>query len=205
MRSNPFSPLKSTKSCPSNNPKTILNCKNDHKKRGLDAALHRADRRFRVNKSRALEKLHKDKKFASLSEVEQGVMENEIIGRLEDQRDTDKLNLKKEWFRKTESGEIAEDEDDLMSCDDDDDDEEKAESDEDGEGMEMDEIQALDLGSPVDDDGNEEWKDIDDDEEVEVWSTAFIESLLEIKKESGKEWLKKIETVEKMAEAKWAE
>jgi len=205
MRSNPFSPLKLTKSCPSNNPKTILNRKNDHKKRGLDAALHHADRRFRVNKSRALEKLHKDKKFASLSEVEQGVMENEIIGRLEDQRDSDKLNLEKEWFRKTESGEIAEDEDDLMSCDDDDDDDEKAESDEDGEGMETDEIQALDLGSPVDDDSNEEWKDIDDDEEVEVWSTAFIESLLEIKKESGKGWLKKIETVEKMAEAKWAE
>jgi hypothetical protein len=40
---------------------------------------------------------------------------------------------------------------------------------------------------------------------MEVWSEAFIGSLLEIKKESGKEWLKKIETVEKMAKTKWAE
>ena len=128
MRSNPFSPLKSNKSSPSNNPKSVLNRRNDHKKRGLDAALHRADRRFRVNKSRALEKLHKDKKFISLSEIAQGVREKEIIGKLEDKRDAEKLGLEKEWLRKSESGEIAHDEDDLMSCDDEDD--EKAESEE---------------------------------------------------------------------------
>ena len=199
MRSNPFSPLKSTKSSPSNNPKTVLNRRNNHKKRGLDAALHRADRRFRVNKSRALEKLYKDNKFTSLSEDAQRVMENQIIGGLQDKRDAEKLDLEKEWFRKTESGEIAEDEDDLISYDDDD---EKAESEEDGKGMEMDEIQ---VRSPVDDDGDEEWEDFDDDEENEVWSEAFVESLLEIKKEYGKEWLKKMETVEEIAEAKWAE
>ena len=202
MRSNPFSPLKSNKSSPSNNPKSVLNRRNIHKKRGLDAALHRADRRFRVNKSRALEKLHKDKKFTSLCEIVQGAREKEIIGKLEDKRDAEKLGLEKEWLRKNESGEIAEDEDDLMSCDDEDD--EKAEGEEGGEGVEMDEIRATESGSPVADDGDEEWEDTDDDEEKEVWSEDFIGSLLEIKKESGKEWLKKLETVEKMAEAKWA-
>ena len=202
MRSNPFSPLKSTKSNPSTNPKSILNRRNEYKKRGLDAALHRADRRFRVNKSRALEKLHKDQKFMSVSAIAQGVLEKQIIGKMEDKRDAEKLNLEKEWLHKNESGEIAEDEDDLM-CDDEDD--QKAESEEDGEGVEMDEIQATEVGSLVDDDGDEEWEDVDDDEEIEVWTEAFIGSLLEIKKESGKEWLKKIETVEKMAKAKWAE
>jgi len=126
-------------------------------------------------------------------------MENQIIGSLQDKCDAEKLNLEKEWFRKTESGEIAEDEDNLISYDDDD---EKAESEEDGKGMEMDEIQ---VRSPVDDDDDEEWEDFDDDEENEVWSEAFVESLLEIKKEYGKEWLKKMETVEEIAEAKWAE
>ena len=185
MRSNPFSPLKSNKSSPSNNPKSVLNRRNIHKKRGLDAALHRADRRFRVNKSRALEKLHKDKKFTSLCEIAQGAREKEIIGKLEDKRDAEKLGLEKECLRKNESDEIAEDEDDLMSCDDEDD--EKAEGDEGGEGMEMDEIRATKSGSPVADDGDEEWEDTDDDEEKEVWSEDFIGSLLEIKKESGKE------------------
>ena len=89
-----------------------------------------------------------------------------------------------------------------MSCDDEDD--EKAEGEEGGERVEMDEIWATESGSPVADDGDEEWEDTDDDEEKEVWSEDFIGSLLEIKKESGKEWLKKLETVEKMAEAKWA-
>ena len=121
---------------------------------------------------------------------------------MEDKCDAEKLDLEKEWLHKNESGEIAEDEDDLM-CDDEDD--QKAESEEDGEGVEMDEIQATEVGSLVDDDGDEEWEDVDDDEEIEVWTEAFIGSLLEIKKESGKEWLKKIETVEKMAKAKWAE
>src|SRR5216117_3248710 len=102
------------------------------------------------------------------------VMENQIIGSLQDKHDAEKLNLEKEWFHKTESGEIAEDEDDLISYDDDD---EKAESEEDGKGMEMGEIQ---VRSPVDDDGDEEWEDFDDDdEENEVWSEAFVELLLE--------------------------
>ena len=201
MCSNPFSPLKLNKSSPSNNPKSVLNRRNIHKKGGLDIALHRADRRFRVNKSRALEKLHKDQKFTSVSAIAQGVLEKQIIGEMEDKRDAEKLGLEKEWLRKNESGEIAEDEDDLMSCDDKDD--EKAEGEEGGEGVEMDEIRATELGPPVADDGDEEWEDTDDDKEKEVWSEDFIGSLLEIKKESGKEWLKKLET-EKMAEAKWA-
>ena len=206
MRSNPFSPLKSTKSSPSNNPKSIVNRRNNHKKRGIDAAFHRADRRFRVNKSRALERLHKDEKFMSVCAMAQREMETEIIRELEDKRDADKLGLEKEWLRKNESGEIAEDEDDLMSNEDEDD--EEAEPDKEGEGVDMDEIQATEGGSqPVDDDGNEIWEDVDDDdEEIEVWSQAFIGSLLDIKKESGKEWLKKLETVEKMAKAKqWAD
>jgi len=67
-------------------------------------------------------------------------METEIIRELEDKRDADKLGLEKEWLRKNESGEIAEDEDDLMSNEDEDD--EEAEPDEEGEGADMDEIQA---------------------------------------------------------------
>jgi len=114
-----------------------------------------------------------------------------------------KLGLEKEWLRKNEHGEIAEDEDDLMSCEDEDD--EEAEPDEDGEGWEMDEIRTTEGGSPVDDDGDEDWEDVDDDEEVDVWTEAFIGSLLDIKEESGEGWLKKIETVEKMAKAKWAD
>jgi len=153
-----------------------------------------------------LERLHKDEKFMSVCAMAQREMETEIIRELEDKRDADKLGLEKEWLRKNESGEIAEDEDDLMSNEDEDD--EEAEPDKEGEGVDMDEIQATEGGSqPVDDDGNEIWEDVDDDdEEIEVWSQAFIGSLLDIKKESGKEWLKKLETVEKMAKAKqWAD
>jgi hypothetical protein len=142
-------------------------------------------------------------KFTSVSAIAQREMESEIIRELEDKRDADKLGLEKEWFRKIESGEIAEDEDDLMSCEDEDD--EEAERDGDVEGVEMDEIQTTEGESLVDDDGDEVWEDVEDEEEIEVWTEAFIGSLLDIKKESGKEWLKKIETVEKMAKAKWAD
>jgi len=200
MPSNPFSPLKSTKSSPSNNPKSILNHRNEYKKRGLDAALHRAVRRFRVDKCRALERLHKDKKYTSVSATAQREMEKQIIRELEDKRDAEKLGLEKEWLRKNESGEVADDEDDLMSSEDD----EKDEPDEDGEEVERDEIQTTEVGFPVDD-GDEDWEDVDEDEGIKVWTEAFIGSLLEIKKESGKEWLKKIETVEQMAREKWAD
>lgn len=71
----------------SDNPKTMANRKNIQSKAGLDISDYRADAAFRASKSRKLQALRRDPRWASWSDEQKQTMENDIIRQLEVKRD----------------------------------------------------------------------------------------------------------------------
>jgi hypothetical protein len=92
-----FKPRQVVKQNLSTNPKTARNRAAEASKRGFDAAEHKAKSAYRVNKSRALEKLHKIPSWNVQSREEQERMEQEALDAVEDKFARKMDELRREW------------------------------------------------------------------------------------------------------------
>ena len=97
MPKNPFQPIRATDKPMSSNPRTVANRRNLHTKSGLALSDHRDDVAFRTNKTRALRKLHKSKKWKDLTSQEQLAEEQKVVSRLEKEREEKKVQHMVEW------------------------------------------------------------------------------------------------------------
>ena len=84
MSTKDFKPRRVVRSNLSSNPKTARNRAAETSKRGFEAAELKAKTAYRVNKSRALGKLHKSSGWDILSSAEKGRREQDALEEVED-------------------------------------------------------------------------------------------------------------------------
>ncbi len=108
--SRPFACPKERSDTKSLHPKTVLNRRRLHNKRGLELSDTRDEAAFRTAKSRALKKLRTDKGWNEMSSEEQRFAEGTVVRELEEARDAKMRAHELEWLEKLATGRVEPDE-----------------------------------------------------------------------------------------------
>ncbi len=160
-----FKPRQASSKEHSTNAKTVRNRLNQVSKRGIDAALLKADGAFRRAKSRALQKLRQSPGWGFMSAEQQARAERDAIRPLETRRDYKRRHLEMEWRYKVEEGMVDPDEDDLNAR---------------TTAMAIDEAPStrkrrMEEEEVLDDDGDESWEDCEGQEDWDRIGTDLFD------------------------------
>jgi hypothetical protein len=177
MSGKDFKPRQPVKQNHSDNPKTARNRAAEASKRGFKAGELKAKSAYRVNKSRALRKLHKTPEWNIRSPTEQDKLERDAMEPVEEKFALRMEGLRREWDRK------------LVEDDFDSDEEPTDDGDLNTDDVDM--VESVDIiGSDGPEDG---WEDVDGMEGVD-------ETIAEVIKDSERGWNVKLGRWAKMAE-----
>jgi len=94
----PFSPPKTRQDVKSTNRKTILNRNSARSKRGIDLSDYRDNGAHRSRKWRALKKLRTREGWIAMSFEEQQSAEDEVVSKLEEEREAKKRQHERDWM-----------------------------------------------------------------------------------------------------------
>jgi high-affinity Fe2+/Pb2+ permease len=109
-----FKPRKSRKIAKSDNSKTVANRKSEERKRGLEAALTKANSSYRTTKSRKLKKLREFDTYRVSSLNQQQEAKEELLADLQSKYDDKVIQLHLKWQRKVKANDLSDDEDDTL-------------------------------------------------------------------------------------------